>query len=153
MKSMDELLNEIEKHIPYQEALCSQISSGSVGWHIEHSLLTINLVIKGFKASNPLAYKPKPNIKRIYVMTTGKIPRGKINAPMVVQPRVLFTCKSLSEHLLITRVNYQSLQMEDSRKFFTHPFLGDMRLMATQRFLRIHTAHHLFIISDIVGSG
>ena len=150
MKKIEQLLDEIESHIPHQEKINSEVSSGSVGWHIEHMLLTMNMVIKGLKDSDPKQYKSRFDIKRIFVMAAGKIPRGRIKAPTVVQPTVQYNTESLREHLSATRANYQSLESLSKNNYFTHPFLGDFKVAPTKRFLQIHTNHHLSIINDII---
>lgn len=150
MKKIEALLDEIEKYIPYQDRLNTNVSNGSVGWHIEHALLTMNMIIKGLKACDPARYKSKFNMKRIFVMAAGKIPRGRIQAPSIVQPTVKYNRESLMEHLSSTRTNYGSLKTADPTNYFTHPFLGDFKLKPTRRFLQIHTAHHLAIMKDIL---
>lgn len=150
MKKLEELLNNLEQQIVNYEKVNPAVSKGSVGWHIEHSLLTVNMVIKGVKASDPAQYKPTFDIKRIMVTTFGKIPRGRIKAPAVVQPTVQYNRESLVQHLSETRASLQSLDKEEPGKYFTHPFLGDFKLKPTRRFLQIHTNHHAAIINDIV---
>lgn len=152
MKQLDELLNEMEQHISNHETVDTTISNGAVGWHIEHALLTLNMIIKGLKASDPGQYKSHFDIKRTFVMATGKIPRGKIKAPSVVQPTVQYNRESLLEHLRSTRDNIKSLDRLEPGKYFTHPFLGDFKLKPTKRFLQIHTNHHLCIMNDIVST-
>jgi len=44
-------LNELETKISKQDILSQDISKSNVGWHIEHTLLTINNVIEEVKKS------------------------------------------------------------------------------------------------------
>ena len=53
VKKLEALLNELENKIPDYEYGDPAISKGSVGWHIEHSLLTLNLVIDVLKKIKP----------------------------------------------------------------------------------------------------
>ena len=41
MKNLETLLNQFESRIPLFAKENSEISKSNVGWHIEHSLLTI----------------------------------------------------------------------------------------------------------------
>ena len=87
MKNLEKLLDQFESRIPLFENENQAISKSNVGWHIEHSLLTLNGVTKFLVHSNPKEYKWKFNFTRILVLKTGKIPRGKAKAPKVVVPQ------------------------------------------------------------------
>ena len=72
MKTLDPLLKEIEILIPKQELLMEKVSTAAIGWHIEHSLLTINAIIDQLKRSNPTDYKWKFNFTRTLIFTINK---------------------------------------------------------------------------------
>ena len=142
-------VNELETLISKHEVLNNDISKSNVGWHIEHTLLTINLIIEQLKKSDPAKYKWRFNIPKIIVFTLNKIPRGRARSPKVVVPKS-YSIDTLQEHIIITRNSIKELQALPSDKYFAHPYFGDLKLTHTRKFLEIHTSHHLEIINDIV---
>ncbi len=75
MKKLNTLLMLLESKIEKSEQINLRVSKSSVGWHIEHTLLVINVIIAGLKNSNPGEYKWKFNLSRLFVFTFNKIPR------------------------------------------------------------------------------
>ena len=152
MLSLEGLIQELESYIPHHAVSNPQVSKGAVGWHIDHTLLTMNLIIDVMSKSDPEAYRWKFNVMRTLVCTTGKIPRGKAKAPDVVQPKSLITPESLQHQLGAARERLLTLEKLHQNQFFTHPFFGDLNRKPTIRFLKIHTFHHVKIIRDIISS-
>ena len=149
MKTLDPLLKEIEILIPKQELLMEKVSTAAIGWHIEHSLLTINAIIDQLKRSNPEDYKWKFNFTRTLVFTINKIPRGRAKAPKVVQPKSSITMETLKLHFNNTKENITALQKLQINNHFEHPFFGKLNLKPASKFLYLHTNHHLKIMKDI----
>ena len=58
---LNSLLDQIEKKIPLFESLNQQVSQATVGWHIEHTLLSVNKIIQLLINSKPEEYKWKFN--------------------------------------------------------------------------------------------
>jgi len=152
MNKINNLLNQLEAKISNGENLNPAISKGSVAWHIEHSLLTINLIINALIQSNPKNFKWKFSFMRMVVLLTKKIPRGKAKSPKVVLPQENISNESLVRHLLLTKDSIMNLESLSKDKYFTHPYFGDLKLNQTIRFLEIHTQHHLEIIEDIISN-
>lgn len=151
MNKINELLKELDDKIPKQEILNEKISKSNVGWHIEHTLLTINLIINELKKSNSNDYKWSFKLSRIIVFLTNKIPRGKGKSPRAVVPKA-YDQNSLIKHLHLTYLNVESLNSISADKYFNHPYFGNLNLGKTIKFLEIHTKHHLEIINDIVNN-
>lgn len=151
MNELQELLNHLESNIPQQTIINPAVSASPVGWHIEHILLTINLIIEALKISNSANYKRRFSIMRILVFTLNKIPRGKARAPRVVQPKVDFNLETLKQHLELVKNKLDELSSIDPNQYFEHPYFGHLKLKPTIKFLGIHTRHHLHIINDIIG--
>jgi hypothetical protein len=59
MKKLASLVNQLENKIEYSTVLNPEVSKGSVGWHIEHILLTTSLIIRAIEKSKPLEYRSK----------------------------------------------------------------------------------------------
>jgi hypothetical protein len=152
VNKINNLLNQLEAKISNRENLKIEISKGNVAWHIEHSLLTINLIINALIQSNPKNYKWKFSFIRMVVLLMKKIPRGKVKSPKVVLPEENISNDSLVKHLLLTKDSIMKLESLSKDKYFTHPYFGDLKLNQTIVFLEIHTQHHLEIIEDIISN-
>jgi hypothetical protein len=152
MEELRKLLIDLESKIPNQELLNPLVSKSSVGWHIEHTLLTTNLVIEAIGKSNPDNYKRTFNLNRFIVFTLNKIPRGKVKAPRLVRPQEDFTTYSLINHLEKGKNNLEKLNTLYTNNYFEHPFMGHLNLKQTIRFIKLHTKHHLNIMNEIVKS-
>ena len=150
MSALEELVNKIEQHIPRSEMKNTAVSQVSAGWHIAHSLLTIRVVADALIQSNPNEYKWNFNWKRSFLFATQKIPKGKIKAPKAVQPTNDLDPQSLKLQWQLTKEQVESLKQLSPGHFFKHPFLGLIKLKPAQKFLSIHTRHHLNIIEAIV---
>ena len=152
MEELKALLIELENKIENQEILNPIVSKSSVGWHIEHALLVMNLTIASILKSNPENYKRTLNFNRIMVFVMNKIPRGKVRAPKLVQPLEDFTAYSLKEHIEKSRRNLEKLSTLNANHYFEHPFMGHLKLKSTIRFIKLHTQHHITIIKEITES-
>lgn len=150
MQPLAQLITELEKKIPEYAYVNAKVSKGSVGWHIEHTLLTLNLVMEVLKKSDPAQYKTTFDWRRIVVLTLGIIPRGKVKAPKVVQPVNNFNAQTLAQHVWQAKQNLESIRHLPPGHYFTHPFLGDFKVKPALKFLKVHTRHHLHIINDIL---
>ena len=152
MEELKKIIQELELKTPNHELLNPLVSKSSIGWHIEHSLLVMNITIESIQKSNPENYKKTFNFKRILVFALNKIPRGKVRAPKAVQPQEYITTETLKEHLEKSRYNIKKLMNLDPNHYFEHPFLGHLKLKPTIRFIILHTQHHINIIKDIIES-
>lgn len=152
MSKLNVLVDELISYIPEMNKTNTAISKGSVAWHIEHSLLTINVIIKQLPKSDPAAYKWKFKLIKLIIFTLKKIPTGKAKAPDVVAPKNDITKESIEQHLEKTREHIKLLDTFNKDVYFEHPFFGHLKLADTIKFLGIHTNHHLEIIKKIVGS-
>jgi len=152
MNKINHLLNQMESNISHAEVINQEISKGSVAWHIEHSLLTLNGITELLIQSNPDNYKWHFNFLRMVVLTKKKIPRGRAKSPAVVQPKDNINVESLLAHLSLTRNKIKALESLTKNSYFKHPFFGNLKLNQSINFLEIHTKHHVEIIKDIINS-
>ena len=153
MKQLHHLITELESKITHHHVTNLSISKSSVGWHIEHSLKTIDQIVSATKNSNPLAYKWKFNFKRVLILhLLQKIPRGKAKAPKVVQPEGEINQKTLVESVSKVKENILPWKELDKNINFQHPIFGLLNKKETENFLVLHTKHHLMIINDILKS-
>jgi hypothetical protein len=150
MRSTEELISQLEAHIDKCELKNPRISNGSVGWHIAHSLLTINAIIGALKHSDPSQYKWSFNFPRLLVYTVNKIPRGRAKAPAVVRPNENIDAGLLRKQVVQIKEKLSELDKLGSNHYFDHPYFGKVSLRPAGKFIRLHTKHHLDIIRDIV---
>lgn len=151
MENLNQLITQLESKIPQFETINLQASAGSVGWHIEHSLKTINQIVTACKTSNPNEYKWQFNFKRFLIVDVlNKIPRGKVKAPKLVRPEGEISKESLELSLKSLNDNLADWSQLDKNVFFKHPFFDDLNKKATEKFLVLHTNHHFKIINDIL---
>jgi hypothetical protein len=150
MEKILTLLTELESAIPAADSRKIAVSQSCVGWHIEHTLLVINTIMDTLRKSDSNRYKWKFNLARTMVQTTGKIPRGRAQAPTSVVPPGAHSLEKLQEQLLLTKKNLLYLQRLPANSYFRHPYFGDLNVKPATRFLFIHTLHHLKIIRDIL---
>ncbi|MEP6926782.1 MAG: DinB family protein [Ginsengibacter sp.] len=150
MNKLDELIKDLENKISKQELVHHTISKSSVGWHIEHTLLTIKVIIEALKNSNPNRYKWKFNIARFFIFTINKIPRGRAQSPASVQPADSFNAETLENHVKIIIEKLKELKNLKPNNYIEHPFFGKLNLKSTVKFIAIHTKHHIDIINDII---
>ena len=146
------LLDQLENHIQHSESMNLQVSQSTVGWQIEHSLLTLNGIIAAIQNSNPKEYSWNFSVMKWIIFATKNIPRGKAKAPKVVVPKDGITIANLELHLAKAKESIKVLEFVSKNHFFKHPYFGDLKKKQTILFLEIHTQHHLKIIHDIVSN-
>lgn len=150
MQKLHKLLEQLQSDISYFDKENIDVSGGSVGWHIEHSLKTIDQIVNACKNSNPSKYQWHFNFNRFLILSiTKKIPRGKAKAPKVVRPEGEISKESLQLHLEKVSQNLENWNGLDKNVHFPHPFFGILNKKETEKFLVLHTNHHLQIIEDI----
>jgi len=150
MNPLLSLLHQMESYISNSDKCNSKVSNSTVGWQIDHSLLVINGIVEQLEISNPNEFLPKWNFPKFMVFTMGKIPRGKAKAPKVVIPTQVATQEELKDKLVTAKKNILKLNTFSENQFFNHPYFKDLNVKQTEKFLTIHTKHHLKIIEDIL---
>lgn len=151
MQNLQSLINQLESKITQFETTNLIVSGGSVGWHIEHTLKTIDQIITACKNSNPSNYQWHFNFKRFLILTIAKkIPRGKARAPKIVRPEGDINLETLAISVSKVRENLIGWEDLDKNANFPHPFFGILNKKEIEKFLILHTKHHLMIINDIL---
>jgi len=152
MTELTSLLNELENNISNYDKVNVTVSKASVGWHIEHTLLTTILIIETMGKSIPQDYQWKFNLSRTFVYTINKIPRGRAKSPKSVQPKGEIVADNLTNKIAIARAKVEALSRLERNHYFVHPYFGKLNVKPAIKFLKIHTRHHLHIIKDILQS-
>jgi hypothetical protein len=146
---LESIVNELTTYLPDHQKRNLSISNSTIGWQIEHILLTINQVLKNCEESIDSNYQPKFSIWKLIVFTTKKIPRGKVKAPKIVRPE-LFDKNSLEIHIKQTTENLKIINDLKKNQYFNHPIFGHINKIKMIKFLEIHSNHHLKIIREII---
>ena len=153
MQNLQNLISQLESKISQFETTNHAVSVGSVGWHIEHSLKTIDQIVTTCKNSNPKEYQWHFNFKRfLFLSIAKKFPRGKARAPKIVRPEGEINPETLALSLSKVRENIKNWESLDKNVHFPHPFFGVLNKKETEIFLVLHTKHHKMIINDILKS-
>ena len=150
MKSLIALINDLENKLPFIEQKKEAVSQVTVGWHLEHSLLALIKMITAVEHSNPAEYKSEFNVKRLIVLTLGKIPRGKAKVPDSVKPGAEMNIANIKGLIEKAKQKAELFEKLNHDKFFKHPVFGDLQLKKARKVIAIHTYHHIRIINDIL---
>jgi hypothetical protein len=151
MQELHKLLDKLQSDISSFDKVNLAVSSGSVGWHIAHSLKTIDQIVMACKHSNPSEYQWHFNFKRfLFLSIAKKFPRGKARAPKIVRPEGEINQEILALSLAKVKENLQNWKGLDVNVHFPHPYFGILNKKETENFLVLHTKHHLMIIKDIL---
>ena len=150
MNQLTQLVYEMEDYVSKYESENVKFSTASVGWHIEHSMMTINKIIYALEYSDSTKYQWSFKLSRYIIFTLGKIPRGKAKAPSVVLPSETISLDTLKSHIAEAKIQATKLNSLLANSYFKHPYFGDLKLKQAIRMLEIHTNHHLSIVRDIL---
>lgn len=153
-KPEDNFLNDeliaLENYIIHKDFKNTDVSKGTVGWHINHTLIAINEIYKVIDTSKGENYKRKFNFARFMMFTFNKIPKGRAKSPKQVKPAEIIITDSIYSHLEQAKKHINKLNKLSENSHFTHPYIGMLNKKQTKRFLKIHIQHHINIIKDIL---
>ena len=147
---LENRLQLLESYIPYFEQTNKTVSNASVGWHLDHSLKVINVVVKSMENSDPTSYHNNFKFLGKVLLRFGFFPRGKVKAPKYVKPPEVILKSAIVDQLAEARQNIKRIQNLDEKAFFKHPVFGNTNKLRVARFLDTHTNHHLKIVKSIL---
>lgn len=149
-KRLVNYLNEMNSLIANHETVKQSVSKSSVGWHLDHNLKVINNVIKALQESDPDNYKNNFSFFGKLFFSINFFPRGKAKAPKYVRPPEVISKSDIISQLNLAKQNMESISHLDKNAYFKHPLFGNINTKRVNRFLEIHTNHHLKIVRDIL---
>ncbi|MFN0083183.1 MAG: hypothetical protein ACKVOM_11765 [Ferruginibacter sp.] len=152
MQKLSAYIEALAEKIEHAEKINPAVSSSSVGWHVQHSLMVITAISDQLKKSDSFEYKYRFNKWRTLVFLMNKIPRGKGKSPSFVNPLQVSSVVDLLAMVESSKMMIKELKTFPKHSYFTHPYFGKLHLNSSIQFLNIHTNHHLKIIKDIVQS-
>jgi len=126
-----------------------ELSAWTIGMHVEHTAKVIHRISNALAASTSPAPKAKWSLARFFVLTSGRIPRGKGKAPEPTIPNHALSGEELLKMLDEAQRSVLIAEKVDRGCWFTHPRFGVLKRDQALRFVRIHTRHHLQIIKEI----
>lgn len=147
---LENQFSNIESLISKRDLKNEKVSQADVAWHLDHILKTINVLSLALENSNPSEFKSGFSMQKIFVFTTGRIPRGVAQSPEGVRPPNVIVTENLYHQLREAEKRVSTIGELDENTFFEHPFFKSLNRDQTRRFLEIHTNHHLKIIRDIL---
>ena len=149
---IENYLSEMEGLVSKHTVLNEKISSATIGWHLEHTLLVLEYSLRALPTSIIADYKPKNSLRKTIILFTRKIPRGVAKAPKGVRPNIEnIKTENLYQRIAVVKKLLADTSILPKNHFFPHPFFGDLRLKNAIKFLEIHTNHHLKIVREMVG--
>ncbi len=150
MKKLVNTLHELQLQTPHIAKQKLSVSSSNVAWHIHHSLKALTGISNALTTVKPTAYKWQFNIRRLFILGIGTIPRGKVKTPKSITVEEEITLDMIDLQFKKANQVLANLNSLPKDSYFVHPILGSLNLKQTQLFMQIHTNHHLKIIKDII---
>lgn len=150
MMELTHLVNQLEKNISQATASSPSVSKRGVDWHIDHCLKIINITSESLITSDVNKYRKKFNLYKVVFLSLGYFPRGKVRAPGIVNNKGVIAIDDLTLQLDKARNLLQQLGDLPDNSNFKHPFFGLLNLKESERFMAVHTFHHLKIINKIL---
>ena len=150
LKKVNSALEKLEVHIENHTVSNPKVSKSDIAWHIDHSLKVINNVSIALQKSEPKVYKDNFSFLGKVFFTLGFFPRGKAKAPKHVKPPEVILKEDLISQIQLAKTNIRTIASLNKNAFFKHPLFGDINTSRVNRFLVLHTNHHLKIIEDIM---
>ncbi|NNK88664.1 MAG: DUF1569 domain-containing protein [Flavobacteriaceae bacterium] len=147
---LDKYIVEIESYIDNADVVNTDVSQASIGWHLHHTLLTIDRIYTALESSNPSEFKSRMNAARTLSLTGNFIPRGRAQSPASVRPPEDFTTDDINDLLIKVKELAPKFADFDKKVFFDHPYFGHLNRSHSMRFLQVHSNHHLKIVQDIL---
>ncbi|MBF4985154.1 DUF1569 domain-containing protein [Nonlabens mediterrranea] len=149
MKKLQQQLTELQKFIELGDLNNNKVSKVGTYWHIDHALRVFIGIPQALESSDPQNFEPKWSFLKWTIMTFKKIPRGKGRAPKHVLPVEHITKTDLLQQIQLAENGLENFEQLNPQSYFKHPLFGHLDLKESQKFLAIHTEHHLKIIRDI----
>ena len=143
-------MSRIGGRINDHDRVNTRVSQASVGWHLAHSLITLETIADLLVSADPEKPHGRINLTGRVILTLGWIPRGRGKAPKVARPKEETTTSDLEERLARVRQKADQLDALGKDQYFRHPYFGDLNLTWALKFMKVHTRHHLKIVDDIL---
>lgn len=141
-----------------------EVSLWSIAEHLDHvgrvnisSFLAIDRLVAGREDDPEVLHSGGPKLAMLPVLLFGRIPRGRAQAPERFFPAADVERESVRATLSesrkgLSRTAAKVAALAEARGRIAHPILGNLNARQWLRFVRIHTAHHIRIMDDILAA-
>jgi len=143
-------VDELRSLVEQAETRSPEISEWSVGMHLEHCCLAMIVIGRALIGSTPPPPPSEFSLARFLVLTAGCIPRGRARAPEAVTPAPDTDRERLLVLLDEASKQIGRVQTLGPKVWFKHFMLGVLDRDQSLKFLRVHNAHHLKIMREIL---
>jgi len=144
------LIETCREQIDKATSLDPKVSAQPVGWHLAHVLQAFVMSVVAMQRSDPKTYKPRFNLAKLFIFSTGLLPRGKAKAPAQSMPKPEYQSPEMLGKSLQTALEQaQIVEKLDNKQYFNHPIFGHLNPKGFWRLHELHIKHHLKIIKDI----
>ena len=146
-------LDELRAAVADADLCLPTVSGWSIGMHIHHCGLAMIAMSRALMASDPPPPPSRFSLITTLVFLTGRIPRGRGEAPDAAWPQQNVTQEALVALLDESERACAAAKKSDRVSWFKHFAFGTLDRDKTLRLIAIHNRHHLRIISDIMAAG
>jgi len=146
---MTDPIARLEIWFPAANTCAPTLSAWSIGAHCEHALLAIRGIAESMATSLPGAEPQKITLVGRVVLAARRIPRGKGVSPTSVLPAPTISTEALQALAAYARAACAQIPELPRQAWWRHHLFGVLHRDLAQRFIRIHTEHHLRIIAEV----
>ena len=132
--------------------MAPEVSGWSAGMHVHHCCLTMIGVCGLLIESESPPPDSRFSMLTRLVFLSGRIPRGRAQAPETVLPRTGISGDELLALLDASQRLLESACAARADSWFRHFRFGVLNRDQTLKFIGIHNGHHTRIISDILAA-
>jgi len=148
----DKSLAALAAVVPESDVRVPSVSEWSIGMHVHHCCLSMLGISRALVASTPPPPRSRPPWITSVILLTGRIPRGRAQAPRAVIPLAPTAQADLLELLNESGRQLDLVTRLDPQAWFKHFELGVLRRDRALRFIHVHNEHHVRIVSDILSA-
>lgn len=143
-------LDVLKKFIPRADVVAPDVSTWSVGMHVQHCCLATIAVCDSLVASVPPVPRSSFSLVTSAIFLTGRIPRGRGKSPEQAIPREGIWTNELEELLQGAGRRIEEARQVSRDHWFRHFAFGVLDRDRTLKFIGIHNRHHTRIVQDIL---
>jgi len=145
-------IDEFRGFVPQRDVASADVSAWSVGMHVHHCGLAMRAIAGSLiECDEPLPSR-RLGPRAALILRMGRLPRGVAKAPDIAMPSKDVDARVLQETLDTSEALLDQLPPVGERSWFRHFALGVLVKRDAVRFMSIHSAHHLKIVTDILSS-
>jgi len=144
------VLEDLRRAVPGAARRVPTVSEWSVGMHVHHCCLAMIGICKSLNASQLPTPPSAFSLVRSVVLFTGRIPRGRGQAPSSALPKPDLPAAELLALMDESERMLTEASQAHPGQWYKHFVFGVLDRDKTFRFIDIHNRHHWRIIQDIV---